>query len=442
MSGLLNKVWRPLLVLLAALAFFLGAYFFFYRDSYDAPATPEIAFEQISLPSSSFTTFTEAPPTQGGMFLVDGAHSNDFTKDEIGALISRVADRGYEVEVLGEASPFGGFGSLRAGERLFLLEEKLRQADSLAVIVPQEPYPEQEVDVIEEFVRKGGKLLLIADPTRNHQINSLAERFGISFRPDYLYNMVDNDLNFQNIFITEGHFRTDELTKGLRRVALYTAGSIESSGTRLAVTDENTRSSMVERIEPFYPLVKGADGRVLGISDLTFMIPPQNGILDNDTLVSNIADYLTTSQREFELADFPHFFRDEVDILLGGASIFDVGTELKNTFSDFLIQSEVRGIEDLTTDTVFLGLYEESAAVAQYLDVAGVQVDDTLRTPFTPDIDTSGTAIILLHRTQERHVLVILGSSRRSLDDIVRRLGSGQFEFGLVSDFLGVYRTF
>ena len=442
MSGLLSKVWRPLLVLLVALAFFLGAYFFYYRDSYDPPATPEIAFEQISLPSSSFTTSTEAPATQKGLFLVDGAHSNDFAKEEIGALVSRVSGRGYAVEFMGETSPFGGFGSLRPGDRLFLLDEKLRQADSFAVILPQEPYPEQEVDVIEEFVRKGGKLLLIADPTRNHQINSLAERFGISFRPDYLYNMVENDLNFQNIFITEGHFRADEITKGLRRVALYTAGSIESSGTGLAVTDENTHSSMVERVEPFYPIVKGTDGRVLGISDLTFMIPPQNGILDNDILVSNIADYLTKSQREFELADFPHFFRDDVDILLGRAPIFDVGIELKNRFSDFQVRSELRGIENLTRDTVFLGLYEDSAAVAQYLGVAGVQVDDTLRTPFTPDIDTSGAAIVLLHRTQERHVLVILGSSRRSLDDMVRRLGSGQFKFGLVSDFLGMYRTF
>ena len=442
MSGLLSKVWRPLLLLLVALAFFFGAYFFFYRGSYDAPASPEIAFEGISLPSSSFTTSTEAPAIREGMLLVDGAHSNDFAKEEIGALLSRVADRGYKVEFLGETSPFGGFGSLRPGDRLFLLEEKLREADSFAVIVPQEPYPEQEVDVIEEFVRKGGKLLLIGDPTRNHQINSLAERFGISFRPDYLYNMVDNDLNFQNIFITEGHFRTDELTKGLRRVVLYTAGSIESSGTGLFVTDENTHSSMVERIEPFYPLVKGTNGRVLGISDFTFMIPPQNGILDNDILVSNIADYMTKSEREFELADFPHFFRDEADILLGRASLFDVGTQLKSTLSDFHVRSEVRGIEDLTRDTVFLGLYEDSAAVAQYLDIAGVHVDDTLRTLFTPDIDTSSTAIVLLHKTQERYVLVVLGSSRRSLDDMVRRLGSGQFKFGLVSDFLGVYRTF
>ena len=57
-----------------------------------------------------------------------------------------------------------------------MLDEKLRQADSLAIIVPSEAYIMQEADIVERFVDKGGKLLLIADPTRPHNLNSLAER--------------------------------------------------------------------------------------------------------------------------------------------------------------------------------------------------------------------------------------------------------------------------
>ena len=446
MLDLLSKTWRFLLIPLVALALFLGLYFSYYRGSYDPPPRVEIPFEEIGVPISSFGTFTEQAPVQSGTLLVDGVHGNDFTKGEISVLLSRVADRGYDIEFIGEAGPFGGFRSLRLGERLPLLEAKLRQVNSFAVILPEDPYVRQEVDIIERFVNKGGKLLLIADPTRDHEINSLAERFGIAFQPDYLWNQVENDLNFQNVFIR--NFRPDQLTNGLGEIVLYTAGSIQTSEVGLALADHNTRSSMVERTEPLSPIVKAGDGRVLAVYDLTFMIPPQNSIMDNDRLVSNIADYLTEGQKQFELADFPHFFKGDVDILLGRADIFDVGTEVKSMLSGFQLTSNVRGVEDLTRDSVFVGLYDDSSDVAQYLEVAGIQVSvagpggGTVRTPFTPDISLVGTGIIMLDTTKDRHVLVVLGDSKGTLLDMVRRLESGRFRSGLVSEFLGVYRSF
>ena len=327
MLGLLSKIWRLLLIPLFAGAFFLGAYFFFYRGGYDPPPTVDIPLERIEAPSSGFTFIPDTPSIQKGMLLLDGAHLNDFDKGEISALLSRVSDHGFSIELIGETSQFGGFRRMSLGQRLFLLDENLRRADSLLVILPEDPYTVEEVDLVEQFVRKGGKLLLIADPTRDHQINSLAERFNIAFQPDYLYNSAEYDINFQNIFVRD--FRPDQITDGLTAISLYTAGSIRSLGVGLAVTDGNTRSSMVERVEPFYPIVKSDDGRVLAISDLTFMIPHQNAILANDRLVSNIADYLTDSLREFELADFPHVFKGDVDILLGQAALFDLGTEFK-----------------------------------------------------------------------------------------------------------------
>ena len=438
MLALLSKTWRPLAVVIFALATFLGAYFYFYRDGYDPPATAEVPFDQITAPSSSFGDFADVPPARSGMLLVDGAHRNSFTTGEIGALLSRVSDRGYEIEFVGAGSRFG-FTSIGARDRLIMLDEKLRQADSLAVILPTIAYDEDEADAIEEFVRKGGKLLLIADPTRSHEINSLAGRFGIAFRPDYLYNTSKYDINFQNIFISD--FRADEVTDGLHQIVLYTAGSIEAPGPGLAVADGNTDSTLVRRTEPFYPMVKAADGRVLAIGDLTFMVPPQNSIVDNDRLVSNIADYLTDSTRKFELADFPHFFKSEVDILLGQAEQFELGTSLKRVLATFLIDSEFRGIEDIRRDTVFLALYDSSAVLVQYLEVAGIQVNDTIRTPFTPDLATENTGIILLHRTKDRHVMVVLADSAASLADLVNRLASGQFRSGLVSELLSVVKT-
>ena len=433
MLGLLSKTWPLLLFPLIALAMFLGAYFYFYRGGYDPPPTTSIPFDDIVAPESSFSTFTEVPRLGKGTLVVDTAHLNAFTQSEIGALFSRVADRGYDIEFVGQAGP------LSLTQRVFELDRKLRKADSFVVILPNDSYTPQEVAIVRGYVQKGGKLLLMADPTRSHQTNQPVGELRNIF-PARLPVQQPGTRHQLPEHLRQG-FRPDPITSGLANLALYTAGSIRSTGIGLAYTDGNTRSSMVERVEPFYPIVKAGDGLVLALADLTFMIPPQNAILDNDRLVSNIADFLTESSREFELADFPHFFKGGVDILLGRPDIFNIGTDVKSALSGHGTSSEIRGFEDLSNDTIFLGLYQDSAEVAQYLEVAGIQVDDALRTPFTPDIQVEGTAIMLLHKAQGRNVLVVLGESERALVDMVARLRTGQIEDGLVSDLLGVYRS-
>ena len=151
----LRKTWRLLVIPVAALAFFLGAYFYHYRGTYDAPATPDAGLAQITAPYSSFTSFVEVPPVREGTFLVDGTHANDFTKAELSTLLSRVVDRGYDVQLVGEISPFSGFRFMTLSERLPLLEGGLRQADSFAVILPEEPYEKEELAIVERFVQKG-----------------------------------------------------------------------------------------------------------------------------------------------------------------------------------------------------------------------------------------------------------------------------------------------
>ena len=286
---------------ISAAATFAGAFLFFYQGSYEAPSPVDIPFEQITSPSVA----PDAPVDSGsaqvrrGLLLVDALHMNSFTASEIVTLSSWVANRGYDVEVLGSFAPVEGHSRLR------LLEEKLRRADSFIVMLPRDAYLEAEVDLVEQFVEKGGKLLLISDPTRPSRINVLAKRFGVEFQPDYLYNTVEYDLNFRHIFVRD--FQPDPLTSGLDTVTLYIAGSVRSSGNGVVFTDTNTRSSLVEAGQDFHPIAWGDSRNVLAIGDFTFMVPPYNSLLDNDKLLSNLADYLTDSQREFDLAGFPIF---------------------------------------------------------------------------------------------------------------------------------------
>ena len=421
-----SKAWIWLLLPVVAAIFYLTSSLLFYRGSYSPPSVTGKPIEQFSLPSYPSNRSTDVPVARDGVFVLDKAHLNGFDDEELDTLVSKVAARGYTVEFM------TGFSRKAA------LKDHLRRADSFAVILPG-AYTSEEADLVETFVDKGGRLLLIADPSRSHEINSLADRFGIHFQDGYLYNVLEHDLNYRNILVRS--FRPDDITSGLGAIALYTAGSVKSTGPKLAFTDTNTLSSMVQRVEPFAPVARSADGRVLAISDLTFMLPPQNTTLDNDQFISNIANFLTTGQREFDLADFPHFFRGDVDIIVTDASLFEASARLKSDLSEEQVTSEVRGVEDLGRDTIFLTLFQDTLEVAQYLDAAGVRVDESIRTPFTPDIDPEGAALLLLHQGNDRRVLIIVGESPGTVNLVLVLLRRGDFKTGLVSDLLGIYRA-
>ena len=399
----------------------------------------DIPFHQITSPALAPDTPVDSGSAQArrGLLLIDALHANSFTASEIVTLTSWVANRGFDVEL------FGNFARVGPDVKLRLLEEKLRRADTFVVMLPKDIYSEAEIDLVERFVEKGGKLLLVSDPSRPNRINVLAKRFGLEFLPDYLYNTVEYDLNFRNIFVRD--FQPDPLTNGLDAIALYIAGSVRSSGHGLAFTDTNTKSSLVEAGQDFHPIAWGDSLNVLAIGDFTFMVPPYNSLLDNDKLLSNLADHLTDSQREFDLADFPYFFEgapdDSVDILLGQPSLWDVGIAMRNGLAAYGLSSGIRGVEDVSRNTVFVGLYEDALPVSQYLQAAGISIDDVLSVPFAPDLSREGTAITLLHRDQDRHVLVVLADTPDALTGAVDGLLSGNFRTDLVGDFVGMRKS-
>ena len=433
MLDLLNRFSIVLILPAVALAFFVGAYFYFYQGSYDPLPSEQLRTQHITPPVSSFTNSETISPVQQGTLLVDMGHSNGFSRDEISSFLNEISRRGYSLEFLELSS-----GGKKLSEGGNSLAEQLRSVDSFLVIQPSRPFSNEEAVLVRQFVEeKGGKLLLIADPTRNHRMNSLSKEFGITFRPDYLHNSVDYDLNFQNIFISD--FKPDKLTDGLGRIALYAAGSLESPNGGLAVADGNTQSTFVERVEPLYPIARSEQGGVVALTDLTFLIPPQSTIVNNPRLISNLADFLTTSERSFDLADFPYFFVDATEIILGRPSLLDAGVGMTSVLSGFQVASEIRNVPDPNGDLVYLGLYDDAPSVAQYLQLAGVEIGDELRTPFTPAIARDESAVAVLYQDEQRGVLIVLGDTPDDVDRVLRQLGNGSFRQGLVGDFVGVY---
>ena len=425
----------------AAVAFLI-AFFTFYRGGYEAPAPVDAQLAQITTSSAPSRVVTGLPPGElrQGLLVVDAQHVNAFPENELVSFTSQVADRGFEVEVLGDFLPIAD-PSL-AQSRLVQLAGKLRQADAFAVIQPRAAFTESEAALVEQFVRKGGKLLLVSDPGRPQQTNSLAKKFGVDFQADYLYNTVDNDANFRRIFVRD--FQPDRLTSGLEEITLEYAGSVQSSGGGLAFTGPGTKSSLLDTSETFSIVAWGDSRNVLAISDFTFMVPSHDSLLDNGKLVANIADYVTDSDREFLLTDFPHFYgsgsNTGVDILIGQPALLGNGQTMKNGLAPHSLSSRISPVEDVSRDTVFLGLFEDAPQVSQYLESAGVRVDDTLGTPFVNDLPLEGTAIVVLDQSQGRDMLVVLADTSVTLSGAIARLFSGEYRSDLLNDFVGVHK--
>ena len=103
-------MWRLIIVPVLAVIVFAASYFYFYTGSgYSAPPSPEAPVAHLTAPVSTVGDFEDEPKASIGTLLVDGLHGNNMSRAELSAFLSLVADRGYEVKVLGESARFGGF---------------------------------------------------------------------------------------------------------------------------------------------------------------------------------------------------------------------------------------------------------------------------------------------------------------------------------------------
>ncbi len=274
-----------LIISLARGAFYYGG---FYRpEPVKAPT-----YEEIILPPAPATSFTESNPEKGeGSILIDLAHENNLELSELSVLMARLMARGLTVKTLKAGDELG---KILLGKDEVKDKGTSKEAPPLAFVVvcPEAEFTKEEKKTTQEFLKKGGKLLLVADPTRPGEINSLGLEFGLIFEDGYLYNLRENETNFRNIFISQ--FEANELTENLTKIALYTAGAITSPKSALAFTDDNTFSSLIETRTRLSPMVLLKERNILAIYDLTFMAEPYNGFCDNNQLISNIATWLAS----------------------------------------------------------------------------------------------------------------------------------------------------
>ncbi len=390
-----------LLLIILCILITVGRYSLFYQGAYDVPTIPEIDTEEIVPHLPEYRPFEDQPTLSHSYVIIDVMHANNLKIDDLSPLRDRMEARGAVVETL-------SLGPSRDDDNDVTLRSCLHRATSLIVAAPTQAYTPEEQEVIAEFVRDGGHLLLAADPTRPVPedeeeediftplysvffptsavpvINSLANVFGVVYFDDYLYNLNDNAGNYRNVKfkdLSDDH----PLTQGLETVVFFAAHSLRSEGLSLIRGDAHTHSPVRSGETGLTAASLTNEGRVLALGDITFMTPPYHTIEDNDRFLSYIADWLTDDERiRDRLDDFPYIFTRPVDLIpIGGETvdprIIVYGSTLQDTFKQAGLMLDLQVAPQPNHDALFIGTFEDAAHVHEYLTTAGI----TVTVPFT-----------------------------------------------------------
>ena len=328
---------------------------------------------------------------EAGRVLLDVAHDNNFTDSDVAYLDEVLALRGYDLV------PFSG-GSLQSA---------LRSAAAFVVVTPLSAYSAREITTIKAYVERGGRLLLVGDPSRfglrfeetdfdftvvidtdDIVLNSIANEFDVIFNGDYAFNVSENEGNFRNIVFTGDGLGATPLTDGLDSVVLYGTHTLTVGGDGAAVLigDGNTSSSVVDRPGGLITAALSGNGRVLSLGDLQFMTAPYFTTFDNGAFIARIADFLTDqAQRTFVVGDFPFFFGSDVDLVYTGQP--DLGPDtfakviaLQDAFNGVDINVALAAEPQRGNDTLYLGLYNQADETVTDL-LASVGISLTIDPP-------------------------------------------------------------
>jgi|GEM_PF-417489 len=285
------------------------------------PSYNELELERPEL--STLPKPNEANSKINTEVLFDISHGNMFTLSELETLTDYIIHNG---------------GHINVTDYYASLDNQLQKADSFVIIAPTFNFEESERQAVARFVERGGRLLVIADPTRgipdeffiledvggmgNIDIcNLLLEPFEITYSKAYMYNLIKNEGNFRNVYFTI--IDESPISEGLEEVVFYGLHAIKTAPNPFIIGDGNTLSSLTDRSGGMVAAASDAQGNVLALTDMNFMLPPYHRVADNGVLTKNIANFLSSAPRERSMADFPYIFTRPVTLLVDGEKALD-----------------------------------------------------------------------------------------------------------------------
>jgi len=457
-----------------------GRWLYFGGSAYTPPDRPlPEANLEIATAAARLET-VDNPDQSRGVIAVDLAHNNALFLEELNILFSKIVARGFSYEVIFDPDDVD-FDLEGQG-----LADKLRYAQALILPLPRMEYTAEEINQIEQFVGKGGRLLLIGDPTRTvsvEALNSIAGSFEIIYLNDYLYNLnaERNDNNYRNVVYT--NFTDSPLTAGLdesSKVIFYSGGSISAPGNEIILGDDTTYSSISEGGRSVAAAALTTDDQVLALGDLTFLSEPYSAAENNGAFINNMADFLTGGVRQFELKDFPYFLNPQVDIVFDNPLVlnsqYDDTVQLKTALEQLERQVTLTDEINPDHDIIFVSRFDETDRIQDYLDEAGITIfgpnegeeeppaddeaeeqpafvsdalpdveerfiDGRIQISGLGDLERGGATLFSLHEADDRNILLILSDTPDTNADAFELLLSGELSDCVAGPTVAVCHT-
>lgn len=461
------KRYRALIVIGAFLLPIVLRGLWFYGGFYRPSEVELPPFEALMIPTP-LDAEDESPDevreaTGSHLVLIDFAHDNFFQIPEVESLLRALSERGVSVDIVRS--------SFESGARP--VEDQLKHADAYIVIAPQTSYSKNLVAEVEDFVARGGRLLVIGDPTRGDAYlgyyesdfyfsygvgsvtaaNALLEPFHLAFNDDYIYNLLESEGNYRNVVFK--HFAEDPMTESLTAIALYGAHSVHTRlGKAIIVGDENTSSSRRESSEAIIAAARSPDLNVLALGDLSFLSPPYDQVADNELFIERIVDFLLGGEDERDLRNFPYIFRRNVGILR--TEVFEVDADTLSTLTDLEAFLDEQGLtlsvidepqEDL--DLIVLATFEQGSSeeIQPHLEafpdlvLPDASADEPLTIPGIGDVQPSGIGLLLFTAEEGQTSLVLLAEDSDGVITLSESLIWGDLSDCLVRETLAVCRV-
>lgn len=222
-----------------------------------------------------------------GTVVVDNSHGNDVSRAALTPLVESLTRVGYRVEFTG--------GSL---------SESLADADALLVVDPQTEFSAAEVETVRKFTRRGGRLVVMAEPnekvvqtglfsaqiaTQESAVTTLTSAYGMSVDANYLYNLRQNGGNYRYV---QARPTTNVEMDGVSNVTLYTPVAVRAEGgTPVLRATAGTHRSGGDA-EPGRPAVAVRKDNALLVGDSTVLRETRYNVGDNEAFLTYVVEFV------------------------------------------------------------------------------------------------------------------------------------------------------
>ncbi|PSQ28808.1 hypothetical protein BRD09_07155 [Halobacteriales archaeon SW_10_68_16] len=228
-----------------------------------------------------------------------GSLGPETTERDVMPLVNALVENGHNVRIYTPEENRERSGPPRPGsedEQLSPVGEELADAD--AFVTFRTDYSDEALDDIETFASEDGRVLVATEPDESFEEPGgagLDSALGVTEQPGYVYNLEENDLNYQRIYAEPTGDAA--VTEGVDRVVFPTAAPVAAAGSAngTLTPTEGAELSTTRAATDAPVLVQR--GNVVMVGDTDFLVPENTQRADTDVLVGNLADFLVTNDR-------------------------------------------------------------------------------------------------------------------------------------------------